>query len=172
MMPERREDDAPEPSRSAVNQEQALGDPIRVFRSKWTTRAAMFVSGILVLLCGVYVMSLGFVDWGVGVLLFGICVLGLAYLMSQSKYLLCPGGVIAVRLGHRRAYRWEDVGEIVDTRINQGMVSSRRCTLVKKNGASLELIDFGIDDFPALVALLREQAESHDIPWKEEQGGK
>jgi hypothetical protein len=171
MMEERPEaDPPPEPSKGGTSEEQALGDPIRVFRSKWTTRASTVVSGIVVLLCGVYVISLGFLDWGVGVLLFGIIVLGLAYLLGQSKYLLCPGGMIAVRLGHTQQCRWEDVGEIVDTRMTQGMVSSRRCALVKKNGSRMEMMDFGIDDFAALVALLRQQAELHRIPWKEERG--
>jgi hypothetical protein len=46
---------------------------------------------------------------------------------------------------------------------------SRQCTLVKKDGSRLELRDLLTGNFEEMVALLREQAQSRGIPWKEEE---
>jgi hypothetical protein len=98
--------------------------------------------------------------------------LALGYFMGKSSYLVCTGGVMQLRLGRLQICRWEDVSEIVDIQTKQGIVTSRHCSLVKKNGGRMELINFGIHDFAGMIGLLRQQAESRGIVWKEERNVK
>ncbi len=147
-----------------------LGDPIRVFRAKLTTRLVVAACGIVIFAGGVWLLiAMG--PWGPGpwLLPFSIVVFGLAYFMGKSSYLICPGGVIQVRFGYRKHCRWDEISEIIDVQIKQGLVSSRRCDLVKKNGSPMALTKLGIDDFAGMMDLIRRQGQSHGIPWKEEQ---
>jgi hypothetical protein len=148
--------------------EKLLGDPIRVFRAKLVTRAAVAVSGIVMVAGGIYLFVGQGSDIGTIPLLVGICALALAYFMGKSKYLIGPDGVIKDRWGHRQMCRWDEVSEIRDRHVTQGLVTSRMCILVMKNGARMDLPDLGIGDFAKMHALIRQQAESHGLPWKEE----
>ena len=98
---------------------------------------------------------------------FSLAVLALAHVLVKSSYLVCPDGIIQVRFGRRRICRWDDVSEIVDRRIKQGPVSSRLCVLMRKRGEPIELSDLA-GDFGEMIALVRQQAVSRGIPWKEE----
>jgi hypothetical protein len=173
MMAEQDDGKAPDPALSLGEKEPALGEPIRVFRAKLMTRVIVAVCGIVLVAGGVVCLILGFTAGVVTLPVFlGICVLGLAYLMGQQSCLVFADGVVNVRLGQRQWCRWVDISEIVDTRTTQGVVSSRVCTLRKKDGSRLEVRDLGIDDFGALLALFREQAAARGISWREERVAK
>jgi hypothetical protein len=133
------------------------------------TRAVVAVCGAVLILLGVCCFLAGFTA-GVALLpiLLGLCVLGLAYFLGKQSCLVCAGGVVSIRFGHRQSCRWEEVSEVVDQRVKHGVVSARVCALVRKNGKRLVLLDTGIGDFGALLSLLREQATSRGIPWREE----
>jgi hypothetical protein len=169
-MQERRDSNPGEPTTTSDQNESALGDPIRVFRAKLATRLVVAVCGLVMLAGAIWLLiSMGPLGPGAWVLPFSIAVFGLAYFMGKSSYLVCTGGIIQVRFGYRRHCRWDDVSEIIDVQIKQGMISSRRCDLVRKNNSRLELTNLGIDDFAALIDLIRQQAQLRGIPWKEEQ---
>jgi len=156
---------------NVANDENPLGEPIRVFRAKLVTRIALIVSGAVILMGGIYLL----IEWSTIAtlpLLLGLMAMVLGYFMGKSMILVCPRGVINVRWGVRQMCRWEDIGQIVDTKIKQGLVTSRRCALVKKNGGRMELHDLGLDDFAGLTSLLRQQAELRGIEWKEERSVK
>ncbi len=156
-------------SGASDNQDKStLGDPIRTFRAKLTTRVLIALSGLVLLSGGIWlVIKDGAPEPGAWVVTFSLAVLALAYVLGKSSYLVCPGGVIQVRFGRRRVCRWDDVSEIVDRRITQRLVTSRHCVLVKRRGDRIELSDL-VSDFGAMIALVRQQAESRGIPWKEE----
>ncbi len=169
-MQESRDSNSDESARSGGKDGDALGDPIRVFRAKLTTRLVVAACGLVLLGGGVWLLiAMGPLGPGPWVLPFSIIVFGLAYLMGKSSYLICPGGVVQVRFGYRKPCRWDELSEIIDVQIKQGVVSSRRCDLVKKNGSRMELTNLGIDDFAGMIDLIRQQAQSRGIPWKEEQ---
>ncbi len=152
----------------------SLGEPIRVFRARLATRAVVAVCGIIILGAGVCLFvrdfSDGIIIHSVGWILLpvGLCALALAYFMGKSSYLVCTGGVMKLRMGRLQQCRWDEASEIVDMHIKKGMVSSRHCALVKKNGSRMELPDLGIVDFPTMIDLIRQQAASHGIRWMEE----
>ena len=169
-MPHKPDDHSATPDGGGIAPVASLGEPIRVFRAKLVTRAVVAVCGAIMVLGGIFLL-VGNYGWYIQTfpLVLGICVLGLAYVMGKSSYLICPDGVIRVRMGYQQQCRWDDVREIIDRHIKRGLVSSRLCELVKKNGFRLELTDLGTDDFPGMLGLIRQQAQSRGIPWREEQ---
>ncbi len=132
-------------------------------------RVLIGVCGVITILLGVGCFFTGNPTIGIYPVILGIVVLGLAYMLQRQKCLVYSGGVMTIRFGNRQWCRWEEIAEIVDQRVTQGIVSSRLCVLVRKNGAGLVVADLGISDFGELVDLLREQATARNIPWKEEQ---
>jgi hypothetical protein len=147
----------------------APGDAIRVFRAKVTTRLVVVACGIVLLGAGVWLL-IEMSAWGPGpwLLTLGIVVLWLAYLMGRSSYLVYRDRVVKKRLGHEQICWWNEVSEVLDLRVKQGIVSSRTCVLVKTAGTRFELQDLGINAFAAMLDLLRQQAASRGIPWREE----
>ena len=167
-MQQSRDANSSEPSAADNKDESALGHPIGIFRAKLTTCLLIAVSGLVMLGGGVWlVIKEGAPESGAWVFTFSLVVLALAYVLGKSSYLVCPGGIIQVRFGRRRVCRWDEVSEIVDRRIKQRLVSSRLCVLVRKYGEPIELSDL-VGDFGAMMALVRQQAESRGIPSKEE----
>ena len=143
--------------------------PIGVFRARMTTRLMVAACGVVLLAGGIWLLiEMGATGPGPWVLPFSVVVLGLAYFMGRSSYLIYPGGIVRVRFGYRLRCRWEELSEIRDVQIKQGLVSSRRCDLVKKNGSRIELTNLGISEFAAMIDLIRQQAQSQGIPWKED----
>jgi hypothetical protein len=156
-------------NKAGCKDDDALGDLIRAFRAKLTTRLVVAVCGLVLFGGGVWLLiAMGPLGPGPWVLPFSIVVFGLAYFMGKSSYLICTGAVVQVRFGYRKHCRWDELSEIIDVQIKQGVVSSRRCDLVKKNGRRIELTNLGIDDFTGMIDLIRQQAQSRGIPWKEE----
>jgi hypothetical protein len=162
------------PRAGGVEEDGSLGDPIRVFRAHLATRAIVAVCGIIMAGAGVFLIVRDFSD-GVFIhsigwipLPVGLGALALAYFMGKSSYLVCTGGVKKLRMGRLQQCRWDEASEIVDMHIKKGVVSSRHCALVKKNGSRMELPDLGIVDFATMVDLIRQQAASRGIPWMEE----
>ena len=152
---------------ASADDDKSFGEPMRVFRAKLITRVAVAASGAIILVFGISLLIAGLdITLAMYPLLLGLGALALGYLMGKSMYLVCPGGIIKVRWGASQQCRWEDVNEIVDLQTKQGLVTSRLCALVKKNGSRMELPDLGIDDFGVLVDLLRRQAESRGIKWR------
>jgi len=149
--------------------EPELGDPIRLFRPSPGAVILLAICGIVVILMGVGLFIAGWWSFGVVPIVLGIVVLFLGFVLTRQRLLVCPGGVIHIRYGRRLWCRWEDMAEIRDTRVKSGIVSSRICTIAKKDGTRMWLQDTGIGDFGELIRLLREQGESRGIPVKEEQ---
>lgn len=154
--------------------EHPLGQPIRAFKAGGGARVVAALAGIVLALLGAFLIVR---DWSDGIVSSigwitvppGLFAIALAFFLGQSSYLVCPDGVIRVRSGRRVLCRWSDVAEIIDLKFEQGMVAARRCVLVLKNGARLEIPDIGMADFPALLDLIRQQSAPHGVPWKEEQ---
>jgi hypothetical protein len=159
-MPEQQEGPKPE--------ETSLGEPIRVFSAKILTRVLIGFCGLVVILVGVSLFFTGSGTLGVYPMVLGLMVMALAFLIPKQQYLVCPGGIVVIRSGNQVCCRWEDLAEIIDQRVTHGMVSGRLCVLVRKTGSKISFSDTGITDFGAMIALLREQANAHSIPWKEE----
>ena len=124
--------------------------------------------GVIIICLGIGCFFTGFASLGVYPVILGILVVGIAYIAQKQRCLVCPGGVIYIRFGNRQLCQWEEIVEIVDRRVTQGIVSSRFCVLSRKKGPGLIVADLGIGDFGELIGLLREQAAVHAISWKEE----
>jgi hypothetical protein len=189
MMQEPQQQNSPEPGVATATERQSLGEPIRAFRASPGMRIGAAVLGVVFVIIAIWWfvqdMPFSFHLWVLAALAFGI-----AFLAGKESHLVCPGGVIIQeRNGREQHCRWEEVSEIVDSRIKmstsanlswlgffytgQGVpkeeVPPRQCVLVKKDGSRMELVDRLRGDFEELVALLREQAQSRGIPWKEEE---
>jgi hypothetical protein len=158
----------PEPQEGAKPEETSLGEPIRVFRAGMLTRVLIGFCGLVVILVGVALIFAGTGQIGAYPVALGLMIVALAVLIPKQQYLVCPGGIVVIRSGKKQLFRWEDIAEIIDQRVTHGMVSGRVCVLVRKTGSKISFSDTGISDFGAMIALLREQAKAHSIPWKEE----
>lgn len=156
----------------AALDETALGDPIVSF-DRGFRKQVIFVA------CGAALVALGvcgalfFHDRGLGQLVqVGVIVLFLAYFfMGRLRVYICPGGVIVVRQGKGRTRdccRWEEISEIVY--VTEGLIKAggRRCSLVKREGARIDVPDLGIAHFDAFVDTLRRLSAAQGIPWREE----
>ena len=154
---------APEPT-GAV---QSLGEPIRLFRVKLATRLLVGFCGVIIIAMGVGLL-LRSVSLGTWPLVLGIAVFTLAFVIGRQRYLVCKGGIVINRMGNEQVCYWTEVTTIKDVRVTHGLVSSRMCTLKKKDGSGVTLSDTGIGEFPALMKLLKKIASDHNITWKEE----
>jgi hypothetical protein len=145
-----------------------LGTPLRVFRAKLAIRLVVVVCGIILLCGGGWLcVEMGPTGPGPYVITLSLFILAFAYLLSKSRYTVCPDGMILERFGRRKLCRWSAVVEIVDRHTKQGIVTSRSCVFRGKTGPRLELPSVGYD-FDGMVALIREQARQRQIPWREE----
>jgi hypothetical protein len=150
-------------------EEPSLGEPIRAFRVKMAMRVLIGFCGLVLILLGVGWIVLLQGGYGTAFpIVLGVFVVGLAFVLPKQEYLVCPGGVMVIRGGNKKWCRCEEITEIIDQRVKHGIVSGRVCVLVRKSGANLSFSDTGISDFGAMIALLREQAAAHSIPWREE----
>jgi len=151
--------------------ESALGTPIVAFDRGLRKRilfgafgAAMVAFGV----CGTIFFHNRGLSRLVGV---GVLVLFLAYFfIGRLRVYLCPGGVIVHRAEGRirECCRWEEISAIdCVTAAAFLKVGSRSCSLVKRDGSSIDVNDLGLTQYDAFVDALRRLSALQGIPWTE-----
>jgi hypothetical protein len=154
-----------------------LGKPIRVFRPRPAARLTVALSALIIggggLCLVIYDFTQGII-YSFGWMAFwpGLLALVLAYFMGKSRYVIGEGGVLRIHFGYALSCTWAEIREIIDLHTKQSIVSSRSCVLATKAGPRIVLQDLGIGDFSDLIDLVRKQAATHGIPWREERAVK
>jgi len=156
----------------AALDETAMGKPIVSFDRGLRKRVISVACGAALVAVGVC-GALFFHNRGLGRLIqAGVIVLFVAYFfIGRLRVHICPGGVIVVRQGKGRTKdccRWEEISEIVYAREGFIKAGGRSCSLVKREGASIDITDLGIAHFDAFVDALRRLSAAQGIPWREE----
>jgi hypothetical protein len=117
-------------SLAAAQEQRELGEPIRVFAAGSGMRIGAAFCGCLLLgaaiLWTVSEIPFSFHLWFLAAFAFL-----LAFMLGHESHVVCPGGVIIKRRRWpEQLCRWEDVSEVVDTRVKVGV------------GAQLEFLGF------------------------------
>jgi hypothetical protein len=149
---------------------ESLGTPIRVFRATSRDRVIIAVCGAAMLGCGTFIAFFPPRGSFFGPFLagWGAVVLWLALLLGNQRLLICPGGVLRIRGRKQECCRWDEISEIVEARVQTRGTSSRRCSLVKRDGTRILVQDLNVGRFESFVDTLRQLSEPHRIPWKKE----
>jgi hypothetical protein len=151
-----------------------LGQPIAVFQASGRTRLVLAV-------CGAVMVGFAFVafiiwGWPVGRYLpvkmasVGVVVLLLAFALGRQQTVIYFGGVGRFRGRLKEYCRWGQISEIVVSLPAGGgfHVQYQRCSLLKRDGSRIDLLDLNVGQFGDFVNTLHQASEPHGIPWREE----
>jgi hypothetical protein len=100
----------------------------------------------------------------------GVMLLVLAFQIGNRRLLLTPSEVIRVRGRERESCRWEEVTEVVLTSIKIRLTTLPVCVFMKKDGSRFELREFDGAGYESVLAVLRREAESRGLRWREKRG--
>jgi hypothetical protein len=150
--------------------EIALGTPIVSFDRGLRKRIIVGACGAALIGVGIC-SALFFHDGRLGrLVVVGMIVLFLAYFfIGRLRLYICPGGVIA-RFGNGRAQvcSWEEVSEIAcETTDAFFKAGSRSCSLVKRDGSSINVTDLSLAQYDFFLDALRRMSAPFGIPWNE-----
>jgi hypothetical protein len=153
----------------------AFGTPLQSFQPSLWARIIVIACGVVMLLAGTLIIIASYSEpsgylsrrVGCGLVVLGPVICLLAYRLGSHRLLVCPGGIVRIRGRVQEHCRWDEISEIVVTCDRTRWVSSRRCSLAKRDGSRIALVDVAVGRFPLLVDTLRRMAALHSISWKE-----
>ncbi|HZZ77056.1 MAG TPA: hypothetical protein VFE62_00975 [Gemmataceae bacterium] len=167
--------DGNDPSEIHAGTSDSLGTPVRMFKPSPFKRIAMAVCGAAMLGCGLFVTfypGVGGTEIIFGPYLAGaggLVLIAALYFLRSQTLLICARGIQRSAGRKQEHYLWHDVCEIASVQVKRGLVTSRRCLIVGKDGTQILLTDIAIGEYDDMLAVLRQLAAEHAIPWKEEQ---
>jgi hypothetical protein len=151
--------------------QQASDAPLHDFRPWPTKRLVIGALGIATLGCGIASMVVMRSARGLGMVIgVGVMLLVLAFQIGNRRLLLTPSEVIRVRGRERESCRWEEVTEVVLTSIKIRLTTLPVCVFMKKDGSRFELREFDGAGDESVLAVLRREAESRGLRWREKRG--
>jgi hypothetical protein len=166
-----RTEDLGEVTRPNTAPDQAsLGTPLADFPPALHKRVVVAVCGAATLGCGLFIALYPPGSLCLGPILagWGGFILYLAYFLGRQRILIYSGGVVRLQGRVKTCCLWGEINEIVEGCVRTRGVSSRRCSLVKRDGSRIDLTDLSVGQFGAMMSTLRPLSEAHGIPWKEE----
>jgi hypothetical protein len=148
----------------------SLGTPLAVFQPALPKRVVIAVCGAATLGSGAFITFFlpGSLCFGPLLAVWGGFILFLAYVLGRQRLIICSGGVVHILGRVKLCCLWGEISEIVEGYVQTRGLSSRRCSLVKRDGSRIDLTDLSVGQFETMMGTLRPLSEAHGIPWKEE----
>lgn len=156
----------------------SLGAPFAVFRPSLRSRLGIAVCVAILMVAGVSItlflggpgprFMLGFVATNAVIILF------VTFALGRTSVVIGPNGLIRFKGGQQDSCRWEELREIV-VRVpaaGRGKVAIRRCSLFKRDGSRIDLVDVNAWHFEVMVDWLRRMSQPHPISWRDEVVGR
>ena len=156
----------------AALDQAALGTPIAVFKPSIRSRVVIGGCGAVLFAAGLFIAFYpgGQYCYGVFLASTGTIIVFLSFLLGTRRLLIGPGGVIRIDGQKQDSCRWDELREIVVSVPAAGgvKVAYRRCSLVRRDGSRIDLLDLNVGKFETMVDTLRQMSLPHHIPWKDE----